>query len=106
MIIDGDGHFFETEEMFEKYMEPSLRNYRPRLLGDEQGHNFWVIDGQTSYRRPTIKGAGAPGTASSARPWRPSPTPTRTRSPTTSARRAIAGRSTGWSAPATVPIAG
>ena len=22
MIIDGDGHFFETEEMFEKYMEP------------------------------------------------------------------------------------
>ena len=36
---------------------------RPRLLGDEQGHNFWVVDGQTSYKRPTIKGAGAPGTA-------------------------------------------
>ena len=63
MIIDGDGHFFETEETFEKYMEPNLRNYRPRLLGDEQGHNFWVVDGQTSYKRPTIKGAGAPGTA-------------------------------------------
>ena len=63
MIIDGDGHFFETEEIFEKYMEPALRNYRPRLLGDEQGHNFWVVDGQTSYKRPTIKGAGAPGTA-------------------------------------------
>ena len=63
MIIDGDGHFFETEEIFEKHMEPGLRNYRPRLLGDEQGHNFWVIDGQTSYKRPTIKGAGAPGTA-------------------------------------------
>src|ERR1044071_9439859 len=63
MIIDGDGHFFETEAIFDKYMEPGLRNYRPRLLGDEQGHNFWVIDGQTSYRRPTIKGAGAPGTA-------------------------------------------
>jgi len=63
MIIDGDGHFFETEEMFDKYMEPSLRNYRPRLLTDEEGHNFWVVDGQTSYRRPTIKGAGAPGTA-------------------------------------------
>src|SRR5262245_64792509 len=43
--------------------EPGLRNYRPRLLGDEQGHNFWVVDGQTSYKRPTIKGAGAPGTA-------------------------------------------
>jgi len=63
MIIDGDGHFFETEEMFDKYMESSLRNYRPRLLTDEQGHNFWVVDGQTSYKRPTIKGAGAPGTA-------------------------------------------
>lgn len=63
MIIDSDGHFFETEEMFDKYMEPALRNYRPRLLTDEEGHNFWVVDGQTSYKRPTIKGAGAPGTA-------------------------------------------
>jgi hypothetical protein len=63
MIIDGDGHFFETEEIFDKYMEPKLRNYRPRLLTDEDGHNFWVVDGQTSYKRPTIKGAGAPGTA-------------------------------------------
>jgi uncharacterized protein len=63
MIIDGDGHFFETEEMFEKYMEPGLKNYRPRLLTDDQGHNFWVVDGQTPYKRPSIKGAGAPGTA-------------------------------------------
>ncbi len=63
MIIDGDGHFFETEEMFEKYMEPSLRNYRPRLLTDDQGYNFWVVDGETPYKRPSIKGAGAPGTA-------------------------------------------
>ena len=63
MIIDGDGHFFETEEMFEKHMEPPLRNYRPRLLSDDQGYNFWVVDGQTAYRRPPIRGAGAPGTA-------------------------------------------
>jgi uncharacterized protein len=63
MIIDGDGHFFETEEMFEKYMEPSLKNYRPRLLTDDQGYNFWVVDGETPYKRPSIKGAGAPGTA-------------------------------------------
>jgi predicted TIM-barrel fold metal-dependent hydrolase len=63
MIIDADGHWFETEEVFNKYMEPELRNYRPRLLSDEQGYNFWVVDGQTAYRRPTIKGAGAPGTA-------------------------------------------
>jgi hypothetical protein len=40
MIIDADGHFFETEEIFERYMEPDLRNYRPRLLSDEDGHNF------------------------------------------------------------------
>ena len=63
MIIDGDGHFFETEEIFAKHMEPKLRNYRPRLLSDEEGHNFWVADGQTSYKRPSIIGAGAPGTA-------------------------------------------
>jgi predicted TIM-barrel fold metal-dependent hydrolase len=63
MIIDGDGHFFETEEMFEKYMEPELRHYRPRLLSDDQGYNFWVVDGQTPYKRPAVKGGGAPGTA-------------------------------------------
>ena len=63
MIIDADGHFFETEEIFEKYMEPPLRNYRPRLLADDQGFNFWVVDGQTPYKRPSIKGSGAPGTA-------------------------------------------
>jgi predicted TIM-barrel fold metal-dependent hydrolase len=63
MIIDGDGHFFETEEIFDKHMEPALRMYRPRLLSDDQGYNFWVVDGQTSYKRPTVKGAGAPGTA-------------------------------------------
>src|SRR3989304_2431933 len=63
MIVDADGHFFETEEIFEKYMDPRLRNYRPRLLTDDQGYNFWVVDGQTAYKRPSIKGAGAPGTA-------------------------------------------
>jgi len=63
MIIDADGHWFETEEVFEKSMEPALRDYRPRLLTDDQGFNFWVADGQTHYKRPSIPGAGAPGTA-------------------------------------------
>src|SRR5258706_3079580 len=63
MIIDADGHLFETEELFEKYMEPPLRNYRPRLLGNEEGANFWVVDGATRYKRPTILGAGNPGSA-------------------------------------------
>src|ERR1041385_9302833 len=60
MIIDADGHLFETEEVFEKYMEPPLRNYRPRLVGDEEGANFWVFDGTTRYKRPSILGAGNP----------------------------------------------
>jgi predicted TIM-barrel fold metal-dependent hydrolase len=63
MIIDGDGHFFETERIFEDYMEPHLRNYRPRLLSDDEGYHFWVVDGQTPYKRPSVQGAGAPGTA-------------------------------------------
>ena len=62
MIIDSDGHFFETEEIFEKHMEPALRSYRPRLLKDDRGFNFWVADGQTPYKRPSVRGAGAPGT--------------------------------------------
>lgn len=63
MIIDADGHLFETEEIFEKYMEPPLRNYRPRLVRDDDGHNFWVVDGSTRYQRPSIPGAFNPGTA-------------------------------------------
>lgn len=63
MVIDADGHWFETEEVFDKSMEPALRNYRPRLIADDEGFNFWVVDGQTSYRRPPVPGAGAPGTA-------------------------------------------
>jgi hypothetical protein len=52
MTIDADGHLFETEEVFEKYMEPPLRSYRPRLIADDEGHTFWVMDGRTRYRRP------------------------------------------------------
>lgn len=63
MVIDADGHLFETEEVFEKYMEPEFRNFRPRLIGDEAGHNFWVVDGTTRYRRPGQPGARSPGTA-------------------------------------------
>jgi len=63
MIIDGDGHLFETEQIFEKYMEPSLKNYRPKLISDDEGHYFWVVDGLTPYKRPSVPGAGAPGTA-------------------------------------------
>ena len=74
MIIDADGHFFETEEIFERYMEPALRNYRPRLIGDEEGHYFWVVDGSTKYQRPRIPGAGSPGSAAppgkKLAPWR------------------------------------
>jgi hypothetical protein len=40
MIIDGDGHFLKPKRCSTNNMEPSLRNYRPRLLTDEQGHNF------------------------------------------------------------------
>jgi predicted TIM-barrel fold metal-dependent hydrolase len=66
MIIDADGHLFETEELFEKYMELPLRNYRPRILGDEEGANFWVVDGATRYKRPKVLGQGNPGSAAPA----------------------------------------
>jgi predicted TIM-barrel fold metal-dependent hydrolase len=63
MIIDADGHLFETEEVFAEYMEPPLRRYRPRLITDDEGSRFWVVDGATRYRRPHIPGAFIPGTA-------------------------------------------
>jgi len=48
MIIDADGHLFKTEEVFEKY---------------DEGHNFWVMDGQTRYRCPNTPRAFNPGSA-------------------------------------------
>ena len=63
MIIDADGHLFETEEIFANYMEPSLRRYRPRVIEDDEGSCFWIADGFTRYRRPSIPGAFLPGTA-------------------------------------------
>jgi predicted TIM-barrel fold metal-dependent hydrolase len=63
MIIDADGHLFETEEVFEKFMEPSLRPFRPRLISSDDGANFWVVDGATRYKRPAVLGAGNPGSA-------------------------------------------
>lgn len=63
MVIDGDGHLFETEEIFAAYMEPPFRNWRPRLIADDEGHYFWVVDGETKYRRPSVPGAGNPGSA-------------------------------------------
>jgi predicted TIM-barrel fold metal-dependent hydrolase len=63
MIIDADGHFFETEEIFEKHMEQPFKNYRPRLIQDDQGQFFWVVDGNSRYRRPSTPGAFTPGTA-------------------------------------------
>lgn len=63
MVIDADGHLFETEAVFEKYMAAAFRPYRPRLITDDEGHSFWVADGSTRYRRPGQPGARNPGTA-------------------------------------------
>ena len=43
-------------------MEGPLRSYRPRLIRDDDGHNFWVADGKSWYRRPGRPGALNPGT--------------------------------------------
>lgn len=40
MVIDADGHLFETEAVFEKYMDPGFRAYQPRLITDDEGHSF------------------------------------------------------------------
>jgi predicted TIM-barrel fold metal-dependent hydrolase len=47
LVIDADGHVFEPEELWERYLPSAWHPRRPRIERDERGTTRYVIDGQT-----------------------------------------------------------
>jgi uncharacterized protein len=46
LVVDGDGHVLETEETFEKYIEPEFKAQCPRLVKPyANSDTFFLIDG-------------------------------------------------------------
>ncbi len=46
LVVDGDGHVLETEETFEKYIEPEFKAQCPRLVKPYANSDiFFLIDG-------------------------------------------------------------
>lgn len=45
-VIDADGHVFEPEEMWKKYMAEPYKERAPRLVKDNWGHLRYMIEGR------------------------------------------------------------
>ena len=55
-VIDADGHVFEPDELWERYLPPELHDRRPRLVRDERGTTRYQLDG---HLVPPGTGVGA-----------------------------------------------
>ena len=55
-VIDVDGHVFEPDELWERYLEPRFHDRRPRLVLDERGTTRYLIEGRLT---PAGTGVGA-----------------------------------------------
>ena len=58
-VIDADGHVFEPDSLWERYLEARFRDRRPRLVRDERGTTRYLLDGLT-IPPGTGRGAWAP----------------------------------------------
>src|SRR5579863_4935226 len=45
-VIDVDGHVFEPDELWERYLDPRFHDRRPRLVLDERGTTRYEIEGR------------------------------------------------------------
>jgi predicted TIM-barrel fold metal-dependent hydrolase len=45
-VIDVDGHTFEPDELWERYLPASLHDRRPRLVRDDRGTTRYVLEGR------------------------------------------------------------
>ncbi|MBI2369600.1 MAG: amidohydrolase family protein [Deltaproteobacteria bacterium] len=59
MVVDGDAHVNETEQIFLHYLEPRYRERRPRMVTHENGCRYWLVEGRL-VPRPEGRGPGSP----------------------------------------------
>src|SRR6266478_8878852 len=45
-VIDADGHVLEPFSLWEEYMDPALRERRPRMVIDENGKERLIVEGE------------------------------------------------------------
>ena len=55
-VIDADGHVFEPDGLWERYLPPALHDRRPRLVLDDRGTTRYLLDG---HLVPPGTGVGA-----------------------------------------------
>jgi predicted TIM-barrel fold metal-dependent hydrolase len=55
-VVDVDGHVFEPDDLWERYLPPEFHERRPRLVLDDRGTTRYAIDG---YLIPPGVGVGA-----------------------------------------------
>ncbi len=58
-VIDADGHVFEPDSLWERYLEPRFLDQRPRLIRDDRGTTRYLLDG-VAIPKGTGRGAWAP----------------------------------------------
>jgi predicted TIM-barrel fold metal-dependent hydrolase len=46
LVIDVDGHVFEPDELWERYLPRALHERRPRLVRDERGTTRYLLEGR------------------------------------------------------------
>ena len=127
-IIDADGHVLERDIPWPELIDPPFRNRAPRVVQDNRGFNFVMIDGKLTPK-PVGKGCSFVGAPRSHHPQqttgmvdpkqrlpkspasmaRSAPGTLRTRPPFTSSVPAVvaceATISPGWRLPAPAPRA-
>lgn len=58
-VIDVDGHVFEPDEIWEKYLPKRFHDRRPRMVYDERGTTRYSLEGRV-FPQPTGVGAWVP----------------------------------------------
>ena len=56
MVIDADGHVTEPENLFERYMDATMRNWMPRTVAIDDA-TYWLVEGKL-MPRPSGRGVG------------------------------------------------
>lgn len=57
-VIDADGHVLEPMDLWENYLDSKYKDRAIRWRVDEQGRDYWEVDGKTGYEPGTNANLG------------------------------------------------